>query len=84
MTTTAAADLLADFGRALYGPEEWLSPLGRRIGVNPRTLRNWLNGKKKPDPDAMERARRILIEARDLIPRFDALKGRRDDDQSRS
>lgn len=44
-------------GQLLYGPE-WQSPLARRMGVNPRTMRYWAAG----DRDMSDQVRAHLIQ----------------------
>jgi hypothetical protein len=67
MSDRQAADLLADAAKALHGPDEFLAPFSRDIGVNPRSVRNWLNGKRQPDPDVLLRARDLLLARRDAL-----------------
>jgi hypothetical protein len=38
------AEELKAAGRAIFG-EQWQTPLGRRIGVDARTVRYWVSGK---------------------------------------
>ena len=74
MTDTVAA-LLVDTRRVLYGEGGTLAVFAARLDVNPRTLRNYLSGKREPDREFLEKVHKILIEAQGLIPRFDAFIG---------
>jgi hypothetical protein len=62
-----AASLLADAAKAVCGPDEWLAPFSRQLGVNPRTFRNWLAGKGTPDPAVLDRAHGLLMARRDAL-----------------
>ena len=39
-------------GRALYG-ERWQSALAHDLGVDPRRVRQWMAGERKPQPGVM-------------------------------
>ena len=40
-------------GEALYG-YEWQSKLAHALGVDPRRVRQWMSGERKPQPGVMQ------------------------------
>lgn len=44
---------MAAAGHALYG-ERWQSALAHDLGVDPRRVRQWMAGERKPQPGVMQ------------------------------
>lgn len=70
-----SGDLLADVGRALYGPF-WHRELARALDVNERTVRRWEQGAAVTAWDDLA----MLVRARglklgDLLARIEQAKG---------
>jgi len=62
------AEFLRAAGTALYGPE-WIQPIGRDLGVGPRTAQRWAAGEiepRKPD-EVRDQIRALLRERRPAI-----------------
>lgn len=48
-------------GKALYG-HEWQSKLAHALGVDPRRVRQWMAGERKPQPGVMLDIIKLLSE----------------------
>jgi len=43
--------LFARIGQALRGPDNWIAPLARDLGIDHRTVGRWATGRRQPPRD---------------------------------
>jgi hypothetical protein len=67
METTMDNDWIAHAGKALFGEERWLTPLGAAMGIGDRNLRRVLSGDDRPPPGFEAKLRQLLERRRAAI-----------------
>ena len=72
-----APEVLADTGRAIFDGEDWQKRLADELGVRRDTIRFWLNGRMRFEPDHLALVRLLEVanrraeevaKARDELP----------------